>query len=384
LEPHRWKAWRKGVDDDCFSALTPTPKKFLLRMKATTPGRIPGTLSGHVASGVIFTAGEAFATAEPPPVTAAEPPPPDKPPPPPPPPKPAVTALDLVELKSFWDDQRGRHSLSRVQASYAFGWGGRAQRNVDVVNLVQPYVWQTTASFSDATDLGAVTIGAPAAGPLVNASGSKALLGLSARFNVSGQYLTIADDGMVPVIGWSPASYDVNGLTADMRGFVAEPAPRVAGGLLIRKVQVIGVDSSPSRLLSARKSYTVELSGQESLTFWFRDLPVTRTGGRKASWSYEHGYDPTIDFDDATRNWLREQLPFAGFEWRLGCHSDNGLWHDALKFFGLYLTPLRLDHVTFSDDQGEPGSSIQSAKIVCRLDLVPPHLIPLSSQTWLR
>jgi hypothetical protein len=316
---------------------------------------------------------EAFATAEPPPVAAAQPPPANQPPPPPQPPKPVATALDLVALKKFWDDQRGRHSLSRVQASYAFGWGGRAQRNVDIANLVQPYVWQTTAAFSDATDLGAVTVGPSVNGPLVNASGSKALLGLSARFKINNQYLTIADDGTIPVIGWSPATYDANGLTVDMRGFAAESAPRAVGGLLIRKVQVIGVDPSPSRLLSARKSYTVALSGQDSLVFWFRDLPVTRTGRRNASWVYHPGYDPSIDFDDATRNWLREQLPFAGCEWRLGHRSEQGLWHDALKFFGLYLTPLRLAEVRFGDDQGEPGSSIQSVKIICRLDLAPPH-----------
>jgi hypothetical protein len=297
---------------------------------------------------------EAFATAEPPPVAAAEPPPADQPPTPPAPPKPVTTALDLVALKKFWDDQRDRHSLSRVQASYAFGWGGRAQRNVDVANLVQPYVWQTTASFSDAADLGAVTVGPLVNGPLVNASGTKALLGLSARFKINAQYLTIADDGTIPVIGWSPTTYDANGLTVDMRGFAAESAPRAVGGLLIRTVQVLGVDLSPSRLVSARKSYTVALSAQECLAFWFRDLPVTRTDGRNASWVYQPVYAPGIDFDDATRNWLREQLPFAGFEWRLGYRSEQGLWHDALEFFGLYLTPLRLAQVSFSDDEGEP------------------------------
>jgi hypothetical protein len=109
-------------------------------------------------------------------------------------------------------------------------------------------------------------------GPLVAASGSNALRGLSATFKINNQYLIIANDGTIPVIGWSPATYDANGLTADMRGFAAEAASRAAGGLLIRKVQVIGVDPSPSRLVSARKSYTVALSGQESLTFWFRDL----------------------------------------------------------------------------------------------------------------
>lgn len=317
---------------------------------------------------------EAFATAEPPPVAAPEPPPANQPAPLPPPPKPVATALDLAALKTFWDDQRIRHSLSRVQASYAFGWGGRTQRNVNVANLAQPYVWQTTAAFSDAADLGEVTIGPSVNGPLVNASGPKALLGLSARFKINGQYLTIADDGTISVVGWSPATYDANGLTTDMRGFAAESAPRVVGELLIRKVEVIGVNPSPSRLVSARKFYTVPLSGQESLAFWFRDLPVTKTGGRMASWVYQPSYDPSIDFDDATRNWLREQLPFAGFEWRLGRHSDNGLWHDALDFFGLYLTPLRLVQVSFSDDQGEPGPSIQSVKIVCRLDLArPPH-----------
>ncbi|MHC2435917.1 hypothetical protein ACVMB0_003292 [Bradyrhizobium sp. USDA 4451] len=317
---------------------------------------------------------EAFATAEPPPVAAAEPPPAEQPPPPPAPPKPVTTALDLVALKKFWDDQRGRHSLSRVQASYAFGWGRLAQRNVDVANLVQPYVWQTTASFSDAADLGAVTVGPSVNGPLVNASGSKALLGLSARFKINAQYLTIADDGTIPVIGWSPATYDANGLTVDTRGFAAESAPRAVGGLLIRTVQVLGVDPSPSRLVSARKSYTVALSAGESLAFWFRDLPVARTGGRNARWVYQPGYDPSIDFDDATRNWLREQLPFAGFEWRLGHRSEQGFWRDALPFYGLHLTPLRLAQVSLSDDQGEPGSSIQSVKLVCRLDLTcPPY-----------
>lgn len=144
---------------------------------------------------------EAFATAEPPPVAAAEPPPPNQPPPAPLPPKPVATALDLVALKRFWDDQRSRHSLSRVQASYAFDWGGRAQRKVGVTNLVQPYIWQTTAAFSDAADLGAVTIGPSVNGPLINASGSKALLGLSARFKINGRSLTIADDGTIPVVG---------------------------------------------------------------------------------------------------------------------------------------------------------------------------------------
>ncbi len=289
---------------------------------------------------------EAFAT-------AALPPPEGKSSDEPPEPASVPTALDWPLLAAWWRAQERKHQNARVVDSYVFPFGEvdpASATAIPVTTLVRGLTWSPKVALAlrarGELPYGHIEIDGH------QYQGNRALLGFSGRLQLPAQATP------VEVLGYSPATFKVNGVELDNRMAGAQAAFARAG--LLERPVTIGADGA-GRLLSLQEAAPVVIGG-ETFHFWFKDV-LFLDGKDEATLPQA---DAAFDvFDDAL------QMAAGGCEFRFAAAHPTVLkatlqaGRSEIPFFGMRLEPLRLTSLTLA------GGRPQAATIECRLSLKP-------------
>jgi hypothetical protein len=283
------------------------------------------------------------------------------------------TALDLRRLSDAWFENarriaRARTEADRVVLKDVTLWH---QSNVttkgSVRGLVEPYVWEPPDfAFTIRRPDQDVNLGAYCLGETGQAAdwyaGSKALGGLTANFRVeSGGALVRDNAGHIKIDGFASSSFRAEPVGGngpeqlhDARGLsLAFDAEVSAARLTTRDLSVRQAPGDEGLSLATLRS-PIELKiGGSLLKFWFRDLPVQKTGSGfvfDRSGGIETGTGP--DSEGINRNRIARTL----YEWRFYPAVASGAPGEfEIPLAGpLVARPLRLAAFEMTAD-GEPS-----------------------------
>ncbi|SCX87794.1 papain-like cysteine protease family protein [Nitrosospira sp. Nsp13] len=281
---------------------------------------------------------------------------------------PAPTALDWPGLKFFWGEQERRLQLARVAHSYLSDYKSAGDVNpVDVTSMIRGFTWKIPLGFN----LPPAKAALPYGSIILNVeeqSGNKALTGFDGMLPMPG-----SAEG-IKVVGYSPASFSINGYLYDARGYGAGAMTQPMDGLW-RPLEALTpqADQRPpqgriTRLepIDVRASQTDTASALFS--FWFKDIPLDDKG------EFDDLDDPAVSV--TSRAWQDGPLMYTSAEWRLigpaVAGRDPGI--DRIDFHGLQLEPLRLQKISFEWDgaKSQPTSAQPLAfTILARMHIGP-------------
>ncbi|MGK5032686.1 hypothetical protein [Janthinobacterium sp. MDT1-19] len=286
------------------------------------------------------------------------------------------TALDWPLLIKFWQAQEHKQQNSRVVDSYLSGFVALdLPSTVEVNTLVRGLSWSTSLKIDTTADAAgaALPYGTLSIGSQDPASGNTALTGYSGSFthDLAAKTLTpsAAGAGTVDVLGFSPATFAVDGIEFDNCMSGASPAIRKAQErMMVRPVTFADPDHPGARheLRSLMGPEQVTL-GAYKFEFWFKDVlfngDVAQLPTPKAPLPVD-----ALAFDTLDRDAL---LAASSFEWRFApadavmAGIALALGRNELPIGGLRLEPLRL--LSLSMD----GDRVAAATLQCRLMLDP-------------
>ncbi|HEY2323552.1 MAG TPA: hypothetical protein VGJ82_11890, partial [Thermoanaerobaculia bacterium] len=258
-------------------------------------------------------------------------------------PDPPVTALDRKDLGDFWQGRKRKQELTRIADSYFLPLGNPGK----VKNLIASGEWDVTAALTmpgtaDPLPYGRLDL---SDGGTIQSQGDDALAGVNAKFKLANGKLTRDQNGALQVRGFSPSTFENNGLIVDNRDFASAPEKDITNA----RTRAVVVDGKAKTLLTMLQPYKIKVGNNKTLELWVKDLPI-----ENKTFSETLG----VEFDV----WTAEKAPVEGYEVRLYDKANPGderirLWSFDLVFLGLI-------SATFDD-----AFAAKELVLVCRLQL---------------
>jgi hypothetical protein len=267
--------------------------------------------------------------------------------------------LQRADYQAFWEHLAQLAFSARADARDALAAAGG---KTFVQGLIEPFLWQATATLGSAPYPGRISLADGASGrPIMwNGSTSDALRGIEGTFvraAAAGQIvLAPADAAEFTVVGEAmSAVLDTTGRLRDQRGLYREATQIMAAAattwlktrvVLADDVDAVGAPVLPVILWTMKSPLALSGASASPWDFWFRDLPAvdhgtTSTFDRAASRSIQRRAENNPAALSRTLNHLN------GYEWRMGQRGAAPLSLGPLWFY-----PLSLESAVFDSTGG--------------------------------